>query len=142
MTSMQLYWLLMLDRVVGLCITGIGVGVAAAVILVIVGVYRTCDCGESRACYYSSVNRYVWGVFILLVLSITGVVFVPPTKQMAAIIVIPKVCSAIENSEEVQALPGKLVELAGEWLDELRPEQEAPASLEVKATPDTERKGI
>ena len=46
--------------------------------------------------------------------------FVPSTKEMCAIKIIPK----IVNNEEVQELPNKVVELANEWLEELKPKNE------------------
>ena len=41
----------------------------------------------------------------------------PTTKQMAAVLVVPK----IANSEKVQVAGNKLYDLAVEWMDELRP---------------------
>ena len=45
---------------------------------------------------------------------------------MCAIKVIPLVA----NDETVQELPSKVVELADEWLDELRPKTETKISVE------------
>ena len=47
--------------------------------------------------------------------------FVPTTRQMAAIVMVPK----IANSEKVQAAGNKLYDLAVEWMDELRPRKKA-----------------
>jgi hypothetical protein len=44
-------------------------------------------------------------------------VFIPNTKEMCAIKVIP----IIVNNEEVQELPNKVVELANDWINELKP---------------------
>ena len=46
--------------------------------------------------------------------------FTPSTKQMAAIVVVPK----IVNSEKVQDVGEKLYGLAVEWMDELHPRKE------------------
>ena len=43
--------------------------------------------------------------------------FTPTTKQMAAVVVVPK----IANSEKVQTVGNKLYDLAVEWMDELKP---------------------
>ena len=43
--------------------------------------------------------------------------FVPTTKEMCAIKLVPM----IANDEQVQELPNKVVDLANEWLDELKP---------------------
>lgn len=53
----------------------------------------------------------------LLIPSLLVSVFVPTSKEAAAIYLIPK----IANNEKVQAIPSKLLTLADEWMDELRP---------------------
>lgn len=45
---------------------------------------------------------------------------IPSTKQMAAIIIIPK----IVNNQKVQEIPDKLLSLAEAWMEELKPSQE------------------
>lgn len=45
--------------------------------------------------------------------------FVPTQKEMAAIYVIPMVV----NNQKVQEIPGKLLRLADEWMNELRPKE-------------------
>ena len=54
---------------------------------------------------------------IMLVFFMSVGTFVPSTKQMAAILVVPK----IANSEKLQTSGNKLYELAVDWIDELRP---------------------
>lgn len=44
-------------------------------------------------------------------------VLIPTTKEMAAILIVPKVA----NSEKVQEIGGRLYDLAVEWMEELRP---------------------
>ena len=55
-------------------------------------------------------------LFLAVVIQLVAA-FVPSTKQMAAIIVVPK----LANSEKVQTAGNKLYDLAVEWMDELRP---------------------
>lgn len=43
--------------------------------------------------------------------------FIPTTKEMAAIYIIPSVA----NNESVQAIPNSILNLANEWMEELRP---------------------
>ena len=45
----------------------------------------------------------------------------PSTKQMAAIIVVPKVISGIEKNEELMSLPNDIANFASSWIKELRP---------------------
>lgn len=51
------------------------------------------------------------------IVSVSSLLFLPTTKEMAAIIVVPKVA----NSEKVQEIGGRLYDLAVEWMEELRP---------------------
>lgn len=45
----------------------------------------------------------------------------PSTKQMAAIIVVPKVISSIEANKELMSLPNDITSLASSWINELHP---------------------
>lgn len=47
-------------------------------------------------------------------------IFIPTTKEMCAIKAIP----VIVNNKQVQELPNKVVELANEWIEELKPNKE------------------
>ncbi len=55
---------------------------------------------------------------VALVLSLT---FIPSTKQMAAIMIVPK----IVNNEKVQTIGNKVYDLAVEWMEELKPNKES-----------------
>lgn len=63
-------------------------------------------------------HKMICVFFILMFfVSIAARVFVPTTKEMVAIYVVPK----IANSETVHELGEGVVTLAREWLEELRP---------------------
>jgi len=47
---------------------------------------------------------------------------IPTTKEMAAIIVIPKVINAASNNKQLNDLPGDIISLTTSWIKELRPE--------------------
>ena len=49
--------------------------------------------------------------------------FLPSTKQLAALIVVPKIINVVNESEAVKKIPGKLLNLADDWIDELSPEK-------------------
>lgn len=51
------------------------------------------------------------------IVSMSALLFLPTTKEMAAILVVPKVA----NSEKVQEMGGRLYDLAVEWMEELHP---------------------
>ena len=57
-------------------------------------------------------------LFLCLSLAISSI-FIPTTKEMCAIKVIP----AVANNDEIQELPNKVVELANDWIDKLSPEK-------------------
>ena len=65
------------------------------------------------------VKRIMLAFITCLLLCISLIVFVPTTKEMAAILIVPK----IANSEKVQQAGNRLYELAVEWMGELRPQQ-------------------
>lgn len=48
----------------------------------------------------------------------------PTTKQMAILIVVPKVINVVENSETLKMIPSKVLKLADEWIEELSPKME------------------
>ena len=56
---------------------------------------------------------------LLFVASMLASALIPTTKEMAAIVVIPK----IANSETVKGLGNDIVSLAKEWIVELKPEK-------------------
>lgn len=53
------------------------------------------------------------------IVSVSSLLFLPTTKEMAAIIVVPR----IANSETVQQLGDGIVNLAQEWMRELAPKK-------------------
>lgn len=104
-TPTQMYWLVTLDSI-------IGAGVILALICVVASFFtlgwRIIDGGPLWA-PIASVTAFL--------LSIAIVTFTPSTKQMAAIIIVPR----IANSEKVQTVGNHLYDLAVEWMNELRP---------------------
>ena len=114
-TTQQMYWLTRLDGIVITLGVFIVVGVIAAIILYIVGV-TACDIDdESCQKTWRIATRLLYAVSLAVVIWI----FIPTTKEMAAIIVIPK----IVNNEKVQDAGNKLYDLAVEWLEALKPEK-------------------
>lgn len=51
---------------------------------------------------------------------VVGIKRLPTTKEMCVIKAIPM----LVNNDEVQEIPEKVLELATEWLDELKPNKE------------------
>ena len=65
----------------------------------------------------------VFMIIICLILC-TARAFVPSTKHACAIILIPKITSAIEENAELKELPSSVVDLARAWIVELSPKAE------------------
>lgn len=107
-TTMQMYWLVILDNVVGV---SIGLAILSFAVFVFAGIGATVE------------DLSKWPAIVSVcvgLLALVTLMFVPSTKQMAAIIVVPK----IANSEKVQTVGNQLYDLAVEWMEELRPKKE------------------
>ena len=67
------------------------------------------------------VEKYALKILLIsisvVVLSFGCATLIPNTKQMAAIVILPKII----NNEQVQQMPDKILNLGLEWLEELRP---------------------
>lgn len=70
------------------------------------------------------IQRHVKKIVALPVFFLCMAVFIPTTKQMAAIIIVPKLASSLAENEGLKELPNNLVELANDWIETLKPQQE------------------
>ena len=113
-TTTQMYWIVTLDSMI-----------AAMVVLTLLFVIATVAAFGIAA----TANDHWWLPItssIMLLVSIAGWTFTPSTKQIAAILVVPK----IVNSEKFQTAGNRLYDLAVEWMDELRPRNRQEAGKE------------
>lgn len=104
-TTAQMYWIAILDNVTMMAIF--------LSILFAVGTLAA----FGFAC---SIEGHWWLPITSLIMLMTFMAvatFVPSTKQLAAILVVPK----IVNNEKVQTIGNELYKVAVEWMDELRP---------------------
>lgn len=118
MTEWQMYWLLRLDGIKDM-FEVITVLLTIAVVLLGIG-FLVCFF-ISKADEHEDATRVAKSlkhgflITVLLCLFFTFVwILLPTTKQMAAILVVPKII----NNEQVQELPEKIVELGNEWMDD------------------------
>ena len=125
-TPTQMYWLVKLDDVRHLlsCIMWLPIVLAVVFGIIAFVTFMTTIEGsrEARMEAISDIAKLAtWGVFMLFVVVAlqVAIAFVPSTKQMAAIIVVPK----IANSEKVQTVGNQLYDLAVEWMNELKPKK-------------------
>ena len=116
-TTSQMYWLTRLDNIVAvLCLFGIACVIIACAIGFATFVEHDID-GTYNAGWMRTCRRLLCAAALMWIVG----TFIPTTKEMAAIIVIPK----IVNNEKVQDAGNKLYNLAVEWLDALNPEKNA-----------------
>jgi hypothetical protein len=109
-TTTQMYWIAILDSVTVTAVIG-------SVVLALATLGAFCfACGEEDHWWLPFISTVMLLIFVAIA------TFVPSTKTMAAILVVPK----IVNSEKLQTAGNKLYELAVEWMDELRPKAVMP----------------
>lgn len=115
-TSWQMYWLTRLDSLIGASLPFMILGVLFSVAWVVV---KAINIQEQDGAVDKFLSFSKWFVFPILLIGLIGQTLIPSTKDMAAILVAPKIL----NNSEVQKLPDNILKLANEWMEELRPKQ-------------------
>ncbi len=122
-TESMIYWITRLDYI------KIAVGVLLGVIVVLFfvlfafgGINAIDGYGADDKIRGKKLFKKSFWLLIPIFLLILPLVFVPTTKEMCAIKIIP----IVANNEDVQELPNKIVELANEWVEELKPKKDEP----------------
>lgn len=113
-TTTQMYWLTRLDAIeaLGLIMTVLGLLVTVITTMIYACCFNALEVDVRR------VMRNILRVSApALAIGIAIDVFVPNTKDMAAILVVPR----IANSESLTGIADGIKTLATEWLEELRP---------------------
>jgi hypothetical protein len=93
-----------------------GVGFFVWVLTIIMFVAFAASSVKKGAALYKKKAWFFLCAFAGFILIVVGS-FVPTSKEMAALYVIPK----LANSQGVQEIPSKILKLTDEWLEELRP---------------------
>ena len=70
-------------------------------------------------------RRFYKTVIAMLSATLLAITFLPTTKEMAAIIVVPR----IANSESIQQLGDGIVNLTQDWMRNLAPKKVEPAQM-------------
>ena len=131
-TGSEIYWITRLD---GIRSAGMVIFIIACIvdaIGLIVGLCMYCD-STSDSNQEKKGWRVLRGVLLLFIiptLLLSARMFVPTTKEMCAIVAIP----IVVNNKEVQKIPETVLELANEWINELRPKTPAGA-IETNSSP-------
>ena len=123
-TTAQMYWLTRLDSI---CVAAFVVAFVPTIIFFIWAFFKLVDFqtglefGLTENEKIEALQRVkfsiIWFVFCMVLW--LPLCFIPSSREMAAIIVVPK----IANSEKVQQAGNKLYDLAVEWMDALKPQQ-------------------
>lgn len=117
-TPMQIYWLTRLDHVhTVLAVTCVLLVLSTIGILVAGGIMQDCSFTEEtnkRGRKFVGRTPFMAAAFVVALLVNA---LVPTTREMAAILIVPR----IANSEKVQTVGNQLYDLAVEWMEELRP---------------------
>ena len=117
-TESAMYWITRLDYIHDFLLIFGGVGFVISQIVVAILAVVGEDYYADAKIYYKRAKQFVLlSIFFLLL--IVGGLLAPTTKEYAAIKLVP----IIVNDESVQQLPEKVVELANNWIDELKPEK-------------------
>ena len=128
MSTWTLYWLMKLDMIHTL-FGGVWVGS-----LIIFGIFAVLGLAllpiildEEKI--VNTINKFkvsfllkLWVTLAIIALLID--VFLPTTKQMCALIIVPKVVNGVLGNEKLMNLPDQIVDLGTEWLEELKPDKE------------------
>lgn len=117
-TPMQMYWITRLTPLGNVLGGFIFLSIVATFILLIVRIFmQDDDLNEEVRAIASKFLRASLYTGIVATLLVIAKCLVPTTKEMAAILIIPR----IANSEKVQTVGNHLYDLAVEWMEELRP---------------------
>lgn len=136
-TQSQVYWLAKLDDIRrffhggmldGLSFTTCSVGLLIALITTAALIIEGETLSDSTKATVTKCRNIAWKVMIasFAVQFACGIIstFLPSTKQMAAIVVIPRIANS-ETVSELGDLGKNLIVLAKEWVEEIRPKKEA-----------------
>lgn len=115
-TTSTIYWLTRLDYIQGFFIAAtIILGLASFAVLIMYIVFKMESVSFDSAQMIP--GKLVVGAFGLTSVTVACSLFIPTTKEAAAMIVVPR----LVNSETVRGLGSDLVDLAHAWVEELRP---------------------
>lgn len=113
MTAWQMYLLTRLDPISSAFEIASVFSIVTTILFCVIGGIFVGDRIIEKTTYEAWVKRCLILIGIVTPVSLA----LPTSKQMAAIIIVPK----IVNNAKVQEVPDKLMTLATEWLEELRP---------------------
>lgn len=125
-TSWQIYWLTRMDYFQGAALScSIFVGISAVIFGILWGVSADQATWRNDSEKYKNIaarNRVRFiRLFVLLIIFVGMSTFIPSSKELAAIIIIPKITNSVSENKALRELPTNVIDLANEWLIELKP---------------------
>ena len=141
-TTFQMYILVMLNDIKSWLDNLVAPFLTTGILLFIIGgIFFIIVKAEDQDSLMKPSKIMMWLGTVALAISLlfySGSKLVPTTKQMCAIIVVPKIINAAAESETLKKIPAQVLTLTSEWLEELRPSKEdiQKAVNMVKKTPD------
>lgn len=134
-TEYQMYWLTRLDGIRAMCGGIVGVSIGIAILLTIVYAIaadfydRDDEAKKTRHRIYK-ITAFVQVLLVTVAfLAAVSRTFIPTMKEMCAIKVIPMI-AASPQLEKLGSVGNNMLDLANEWLQELRPSRHVPAKAE------------
>ena len=121
MSTWNLYWIMKLDVLsifFEFLSSIIGLAMGVFIIFFMVGWLNNDDEKFIKPLKKMSIILFV---FFIPIVSIT--ILLPDTKQMCALLVVPKVINYTMDNEEMKKMPDQIIKLGSEWLNELSPKK-------------------
>jgi hypothetical protein len=116
MTAFQLYCILKLDDILGGCLV--------IALILLVPMLLWCISKIDSSLPGGELSKSMRWILPIEVICTLLCIFVPDTKQMGIIIVVPKITTAIGSNQQMMELPGQLTDLAAQWIVKLKPDTE------------------
>lgn len=115
----MVYWITRLEGINALLSVMLAFSIIAAIVTGVLCIMAMTE-GDASAPEFKLCLKICKRASFVGIVAAIGVIMLPTTKEAAAIVVIPK----IANSETVQELGSNFVQLANDWLVELRPNKD------------------
>lgn len=133
-TPSTIYWIGQCDQIRDILGPAAAIGLIPAIILTVIAVCTTFDSSVPRTMrnLLSAFASFLWAVVLG---AVVGLLFVPTTKTVAAMYVVP----AIVNNEKLNDAGDRLYMLAVEWMEELRPAKSKDASEKASPSPTNDK---
>jgi len=134
MSSFNLYLLLKMDSFscIAWVLSGIFFGIVVIMFIIWGFFAKEAYSQDDTAWIRKIIRNHIKLLLSLSLIFLITALLIPSTKQMAAIIVVPKVISSIESNKELMSIPGEVISLASAWIKDLRPENIKESAKTVK----------